>query len=90
MTLSMQNGQTLKAWDWLNTRKPLHVLGHTIFIYDIAQDVEAHGRIAQIHYFQGEYPKALHEARRVLEIDPKDKLGQLLLKSIQKKIAQNK
>ncbi|MBI5210465.1 MAG: glycosyltransferase family 39 protein [Elusimicrobia bacterium] len=85
MTLTLPDGKAIRAWDWLERRTPAAVLAGTIYVYDVTGDPEAHGRVGQLHYFQGEYAKALREARRVLEIAPGDPSGRAFLSAALKR-----
>ncbi|MFH2204315.1 MAG: glycosyltransferase family 39 protein [Elusimicrobiota bacterium] len=71
--------ETLRAWAWLDKRRPIKVVAGTFFIYDIRDDAEAHGRIGQLHAAQGDLRKALREAQRVLEIEPGSAEGKAFL-----------
>ena len=64
----------------------MRVLAGTISVYDIKNDVEAHGRIGQLHAAQGELDKALREAKRILEIAPEDQQGKAFLSFVMGKI----
>lgn len=70
MTLTLPDGRVLPAWAWLDERAPMAKAADTIEVYDVSRDVEAHGRIGQLHFFQGEPEKALRQARRVLALAP--------------------
>ncbi len=86
MTLSTPDGRRIRAFDWLKDLRPIAVLaGGTMHVYDIRLNAAAHGRLGQIHLHQGEYGKALREAKRVLEIDPKSELGERFLKEVQRR-----
>lgn len=38
-----------RAYGWLGTRQPVAVLGHSIAVYDITDDADAHGALAQMY-----------------------------------------
>jgi hypothetical protein len=60
------------AYDWLKSRTPIAQVGYSILIYDITGDEMAHLRIAyNCHGFQVD-SLAVHEAQRVLQINPKN------------------
>lgn len=86
MTLKTPEGLAVPAWDWLKSRRPLAVPGGVFLVYDVTRDAQAHGRLGQLHFFQGEHAKALREARRVLEIDPADLDGRRFLEAVRSKM----
>lgn len=75
MSVGLLDGREVRAWEWLDRRTPIAKIGDTISIYDIRMDIEAHGRIGQLHLTQKEYAKALREAKRIREINPHDAQG---------------
>lgn len=46
---------------WLNTRHPLLILGHTLFVYDITHDSGAHREMARIYAERGFLQRAARE-----------------------------
>lgn len=87
MTVTFPDGRMIRAWEWLDSRKPVKVLAGTVFIYDITGDSPAHARLGQLHLAQGEPKKALREGLRVLEIDPSDATGRAFVEFVRLKSA---
>ena len=48
-------------FNWLETRRPVQVLGHTFFIYDITKDAAAHREIASLYAEEGLRERAAQE-----------------------------
>ena len=42
-----------EAFEWLETRPPVAILGHSLFLYDLTDDAAAHRRLATIFLEQG-------------------------------------
>ncbi|OGR83538.1 MAG: hypothetical protein A2901_08720 [Elusimicrobia bacterium RIFCSPLOWO2_01_FULL_54_10] len=53
-----------ETFKWLRERKPLERLGHSIYVYDITDDREAHEKMAEIYEGRGEAEKAQRERAR--------------------------
>jgi hypothetical protein len=47
---------------WLETRLPLTTIGHSIYVYDLTHDAEAHDRLAEI-YEQSGFPEMAEQER---------------------------
>jgi hypothetical protein len=86
MHVGYKDGRVVRAWQWLDARQPVAVIANTIFIYDIKEDIAAHGRIGQLHAAQKSFPQAFRQANRILEIDPDNKKGKAFLFFLRDKI----
>ena len=67
---------------WLKDKKPIDNIGHSIFIYDVTEDVASHERLLHICFYTGQYDKAIREAGRILILDPTDSFAHLILSFI--------
>lgn len=67
---------------WLKNKKPIKIIGNTIFVYDITNDLEIHERLAHIYFITGQYKKAIHESKRSLAISPNSVISDFILSLI--------
>jgi len=64
---------------WLKEKRPAAVIGHSIFVYDITEDAEAHEYLANVYFISGQGDKAARECRRALAINPGSVISRFLL-----------
>lgn len=55
---------------WLYSRKPVAKIGHSIFIYDLTHDIDAHLHLLRIYVGINRRDLATRELRRILALDP--------------------
>lgn len=71
----LQTAHTKKGlvYGWLNKKYiPLQIIGNTIFVYDITNDINAHKNIAYSAMERNEFSVAKREWQRILVIEPKN------------------
>jgi hypothetical protein len=56
------------AYGWLRTRRPIAVLGHSMWVYDITADADAHAALARMYERFGPAELAAEERARVLRL----------------------
>jgi hypothetical protein len=66
-------------YDWLKQRKPLAVVGYTLFVYDITNDADAQTRLGAMYLNNTLFKRAERQFRRVLAIDPGSAVAQQYL-----------
>jgi hypothetical protein len=74
LAVSVMNAQGVffddsRAYAWLEQRRPMQVLGHSIAIYDITQDAEAHRKLARLYRKYGPRSFASEETARAVAIE---------------------
>jgi len=67
---------------WLKDKEMIDNIGHSIFIYDVTEEVASHERLLHIYFWTGQYDKAIREAGRILILDPTDSFAHLILSFI--------
>jgi 4-amino-4-deoxy-L-arabinose transferase-like glycosyltransferase len=81
-TLQGLNLSDHQAYAWLERRAPLDIIAHSILIYDISGDEDAHLHIAYGCAGYGLYDLARYEARRVLRFNPQSTAAAALLNKL--------
>jgi hypothetical protein len=56
---------------WLESRTPLTTIGHSIYVYDLTNDAEAHGKLAAIYEESGFQEMANLERTKARGVDAK-------------------
>jgi len=54
---------------WLKNKKPIRVIGYSIYVYDITNDLEVHKRLLEIYRMTGEMNKFLRQAGRIKRLE---------------------
>lgn len=55
-------------YSWLLQKKPMAVIGYSIYVYDVTRDADAHAQLERIYRLMGNEPAARREAERAVEI----------------------
>jgi hypothetical protein len=58
-----------ERYRWLYERRPIAVIGYSLFVYDLTHDADAHAHLARIYADRGRQDLAARELRRVLALD---------------------
>jgi 4-amino-4-deoxy-L-arabinose transferase-like glycosyltransferase len=69
-------------FDWLKQRKPLAVIGHTLFVYDFTEDSEAQANLGVMYLNNRYFKKGERQFKRALAIDPANRLAQQYLQAL--------
>lgn len=70
--------KSLYAWLW--PREPIATIGHSIRVYDLTGDAEAHLALAKVYLATGSESLAQHELHRVLDLAPRNVEAKELLR----------
>ncbi|HVP57659.1 MAG TPA: glycosyltransferase family 39 protein [bacterium] len=74
-------------YDWLKQKHPLATPGHSLFVYDITNDADAHLRLGVAYLSANLLKKAEREFRRVLVIDPASAQAKAYLEAMRQRAA---
>jgi MFS family permease len=69
-------------FDWLKQRKPLAVIGYTLFVYDISRDSEAQSNLGTMYLNNKFFKKGERQFRRALAIDPSNSVARQYLEAL--------
>jgi hypothetical protein len=69
-------------YDWLKAKRPVATPGHSLFVYDITEDTDAHLRLGSMYLAGREARKAAREFERTLAIDPGNAQARQYLESM--------
>jgi tetratricopeptide (TPR) repeat protein len=69
-------------FDWVKKRRPIAVIGYTLFVYDISQDSEAQSNLGVMYINNKFFKKGERQFRRALAIDPSNSLAKKYLEAL--------
>jgi hypothetical protein len=70
------------VYDWLKQRRPLAVIGYSLFVYDVTRDSDAQTRLGVRYLHANLIGKAERQMRRALAIDPANEQAARCLEAI--------
>jgi hypothetical protein len=70
------------AYDWLKQRRPLAVIGYSIFVYDVTQDSDAQTKLGVMYLNSNLTKKAERQMRRAILIDPANQQARRYLEGL--------
>jgi hypothetical protein len=69
-------------YDWLKKRKPMAIVGHTLFVYDVTQDSDAQTNLGIMYLNNNYFKKGERQFRRALAIDPFNRTASQYLEAL--------
>lgn len=73
------------TYDWLKQRRPLSVIGYSLFVYDVTHDSDAQTRLGAEYLSGNLTEKAERQMRRALAIDPNNQQAARYLEALERR-----